>query len=98
MNYRTQQDDPDTPRKMSIRTKVDRELRANLISIQDGAAPSDRWLNIRRGRVRPLGTVTRVLEDAHTAGLDRERVRAAVVQAVETAIELIYHDEPKRAA
>jgi hypothetical protein len=98
MNVQRVQDIRDRPAKLSIRMRINRELRAQLIAIQDGPAPSSRWENMRKGRVQVIGTMTRVIEDAHEAGYAREHVRNAVVTAAEFAVSLVYDGEPKRAA
>ncbi|AHG92101.1 hypothetical protein J421_4634 (plasmid) [Gemmatirosa kalamazoonensis] len=79
-------------RRLTIRERVDRELRGALVLSVAGLPrrPSERIDDIARGRVRPAGKLPNALEDIASGGAQRERVKQHLVAAVLRAVDLTF--------
>lgn len=86
-----------TPQPYLRLVRVDAERAANAaaceaaVAAQSGhPAPSERWYDLRRGQIKPMTVLTRLLCDAAEHGLPREQVAREFHQALDRAVDAAY--------
>lgn len=79
-------------RRLTIRERVDRELRGALVAaVADlPRRPSDAYDDVARGHTRPAGKLPDRWIEAAEHGAKRERVKSALREAVERAVDLVF--------
>jgi hypothetical protein len=76
---------------------IQRELRAQMIHAQGGkACPSRRWRDMRRNRVLPLATLTKLATDGRGV-ISLDAMRQAIHAATDAMLEAVYHEPPRAA-